>query len=389
MDQFLTMFMQSLPANAFVKLSLGNYQGEEADLRQVLVKRSIIRQQDQLSFTYRYRTRDIVKNYIPEEGGKQLKDLLGKGFRSAYLSTLSRDYQLEIKKDGRSILKKHKPAVAALPEATHDHTKTRLLDAKEKSFLYHLGIANAEGVVLKHAQDKYRQINHYLELLRPLLHEWHEGDVVKVMDMGSGKGYLTFALYDYLKHTLHTSASVTGVEFRQDMVEFCNTVARNNNMEGLQFMQGSIEDANASGMDIVIALHACDTATDEAIFKGIQAGAGLIVVAPCCHKQIRREMEKAKTHEQLDFMLRHGIYLEREAEMLTDSLRALILESFGYSVKVMEFISAAHTPKNIMITARKTHDLSSAKKESTREKIRQAKAFFGIEKHQLEVLLGL
>ena len=135
-------------------------------------------------------------------------------------------------------------------------------------------------------------------------------------------------------------------------------------------------------------MHACDTATDEAIFKGITKSADLIVVAPCCHKQIRREMEKGKPANDLDFLLKHGIFLERQAEMITDGIRALILEYFGYKTKIFEFISDVHTPKNIMITAKKLTK-NKVDKAAILEKIKTTKAYFGIETHYLETLIDL
>jgi hypothetical protein len=146
---------------------------------------------------------------------------------------------------------------------------------------------------------------------------------------------------------------VTGVEMRPDLVRLCNGIARDSNLANLEFVDGTIQKYDATGANILIALHACDTATDDAILKGISAGASLIVVAPCCHKQIRREMESGKKQNELEILTRHGIFMERQAEMVTDSLRALILEYFGYSVKVFEFVGGEHTPKNVMIAATK------------------------------------
>src|SRR5690606_31096186 len=140
--------------------------------------------------------------------------------------------------------------------------------------------------------DKYKQINHYIEILSPQLNHLDKQNSFHVADMGSGKGYLTFALYDYLKNTLHTPAKVTGVEYRADMVALCNTIADQNNFEDLSFVEGSIQNYSPENLDMIIALHACDTATDDAIFKGLEHDAKLIVVAPCCHKQIRRSMDK-------------------------------------------------------------------------------------------------
>ncbi|HTM78026.1 MAG TPA: methyltransferase, partial [Devosia sp.] len=155
--------------------------------------------------------------------------------------------------------------------------------------------------------------------------------------------------------------------------------------DGLRFEQGSIIDYDASGADAVIALHACDTATDDAIFKGIKSGASLITVAPCCHKQIRRQMEAKSPGDNLDFLLRHGIFMERQAEMVTDGLRALLLEQNGYKTKVFEFISDAHTPKNVLIVAEKQAKPADA--QAIAAKIAATKAFFGIDYHHLERLL--
>ena len=179
------------------------------------------------------------------------------------------------------------------------------------------------------------------------------------------------------------NSQVTGVEFRPELVELCNKIAKNTRLEHLQFEQGTIEKYDSLGTDILIALHACDTATDDAIYKGIKSNAGLIVVAPCCHKQIRRQLEAGKTSNELDFLTKYGIFLERQAEMVTDGIRALILEYFGYKTKVFEFISDAHTPKNVMIVGIKKQN-STLKDEQILQKIKDTKLYFGIEYHHLE-----
>jgi hypothetical protein len=203
--------------------------------------------------------------------------------------------------------------------------------------------------------------------------------------MGSGKGYLTFALYDYLRNKFDTKVCITGVEYRQELVDVCNVISGKAAFDNLVFVQGTIEEAPVEDTDILIALHACDTATDEAIFRGISSGASLIVCAPCCHKQIRNEI---KLQNPLSQLLKHGILLERQAEIVTDSLRALIMEAYGYKTKVFEFISSEHTSKNVMIIGRKiTH--SPEKRISVLEHIAQIKAVYGIRRHYLEDLLGI
>jgi hypothetical protein len=152
------------------------------------------------------------------------------------------------------------------------------------------------------------------------------------------------------------------------------------------FTQGTIQDFDSTDFNILIALHACDTATDDAIYRGIKANADLIVVAPCCHKQVRREMEKSKGAEQLSFLTKNGIFLERQAEMVTDGLRALILQSAGYKTKIMEFVSDVHTPKNVMIVATKAQ---KQHKEKALKEINEAMLFFGIEHHHLADLMDI
>jgi SAM-dependent methyltransferase len=224
--------------------------------------------------------------------------------------------------------------------------------------------------------------------LRPLIDELVTDEILKVVDMGAGKGYLTFALYDYLVNVAKRKAQVTGIEFRPDMVKLGNQIASDSGFEDLKFDEGTIQTYECNNINVLIALHACDTATDEAIFKGITKSADLIVVAPCCHKQIRREMEKSKPNNELDFLLKHGIFLERQAEMVTDGIRSLILEYFGYKTKIFEFISDVHTPKNIMITAQKLTK-NKVDKVAILEKIKTTKSYFGIQSHYLETLIEL
>lgn len=309
-------------------------------------------------------------------------------FKHATLFTIDNDTVLEFINKDKMILKENKPTHQTLPSLNHNIQKNRLIAASGKSYLHQLKITDDKGNVIPNAQDKYKQINHYIELLSPLIKNLPKQDVLNVLDMGAGKGYLTFALYDYLSEVLHLKATITGVEFRKDLVELCNTIAQKSNFTGLHFTEGTIMDYDAAQTNVLIALHACDTATDDAIYKGIKANADLIVVAPCCHKQIRREIEKHKTKNDLDFIIKHGVFMERQAVMVTDSIRALILEYFGYSTKVFEFISEAHTPKNVMIVAEKKAKTESQQQEILL-KIKAAKQYFGIGYHHLEKLVGL
>jgi SAM-dependent methyltransferase len=223
----------------------------------------------------------------------------------------------------------------------------------ERPFLQALGVTDQRRQLIPSMSRKWKQINRFLEVFEAA---WHSSSLasparpVRVVDFGSGKGYLTFALHDYLRNTLRIAVQTTGVELRADLLKTCNDAAAALGVEGLSFEQGDIANrgTTAPAFDVMIALHACDTATDEAIHHGIRAGAAIIMCAPCCHKQLRPQL---LAPHPLRPIMQHGVHLGQEAEMLTDGLRALLLDAHGYDAKVFEFISLEHTSKNKMILA--------------------------------------
>ncbi len=386
--QFCEQIQQAVEQKSLVKVSLGNYQGNEPALKNIYIRLVLIKNIEKLAFTFRYKTKDIVKNFDLAEGYKSIAEWLEEGFKVATLMSTESDWHYEALKNGKVILKQKTASVIAKPSLEHDKEKKRLIKPTEKAYLVDLKITDEQGNVFKNAQDKYRQINHYVEILSSLIKDSAIENLHKVVDMGSGKGYLTFALYDYLHSTLGLKTQVQGVEYRQDMVDLCNQFAHNAGFEGLSFTQGTILDYEQKDISMLIALHACDTATDDAIYKGLQSSAELIVVAPCCHKQIRREIEKNKAQNELKFLTKYGIFLERQAEMVTDGIRALILEYFGYKTKVFEFISDAHTPKNVLVVGIKS-GINPKRQEEILQEIAQTKAYFGIDYHHLERLTQL
>jgi hypothetical protein len=263
---------------------------------------------------------------------------------------------------------------------SHDRMKERIILPKDNIYLRELGILNSNFEVRNEMNDKYLQINNYIGLLGPFIRELSLPAGFHVADMGSGKGYLTFALYDYLTNIIGLSPVMTGVESRDDLVKLSNAIAEKAGFTKLKFVNGTIREAALEQIDMLIALHACDTATDDAIFRGITAGASLIVCAPCCHKQIRKEFHVSN---ELKSVTKHGILEERQAEIITDGIRALILEAHGYKTKVFEFISMEHTPKNIMIVGRKLSG-NPAGRKNIWERISAIKNLFGIQRHYLE-----
>ncbi|MEZ4964542.1 MAG: SAM-dependent methyltransferase [Saprospiraceae bacterium] len=378
-SQFLSAFRAAFGSGQFLKCTLSKPNARaESDLKNVYLRPVSLKKGLFVAFNYRYRTRDEVKNLDLEAAIARLEQLLGAQFLNAELFTSDRQYSLQFSRSGTPHLGSKAAESTAVPDTAHDRRKNRLLDPAAP-WLHRLGITSAKGEVLAAAQDKWRQINKYLEIIEALLRSTPLPDDAHIADMGSGKGYLTFALYDYLTNRAGLQPRVQGIELRQKLVDFCNDAAQQAGFEGLSFISADIADYRPDRLDMLIALHACDTATDLALAAGIRHQARIIVAAPCCHKQIRKAMH---TRNELAPVLAFGILEERQAEILTDGIRALLLESEGYKTRVFEFVSTEHTAKNVMITA-----VSGLRNESALEKVAALKAGFGIEEHYLEKLL--
>lgn len=387
LNEWRTALENAVAQTQLVKLSLTKPNATAGDLKSIDIRPITVKRELKLSFTYHHRTRDIVKNHAPAEASRMLTELMEKTFDAAKLQTTIADYQLTRSKAGYHF-SSHAPTVTAAPELSHDRAKHRLIRAGHKPYLHALGITDANGEVIKASQDKFRQINKYVEILDGLIKQLPADLPLQIADMGAGKGYLTFALYDHLIHSVKRNATVTGVEYREDLVAICNRIAAESEFTGLHFVQGTIADYDTKNANIVIALHACDTATDDAIAGAIKTDAQLIVVAPCCHKQIRREMQGLSPEHPLRPLLKHGTYVERTAEMVTDSLRAQLMERKGYRTKLFEFIGGEHTPKNVMIVGIKSPEANTQPEIDAQQKAIQAlKSEFGIATHYLEKLL--
>jgi SAM-dependent methyltransferase len=382
--QFLELLSVSLEQNAFIKLVLAKYVGEEPDLQKLIIKQLTVKDQPCLSFVYRYKTRDITKNFSLEDGVGAIAELLPASFKNAHLLSVTDEAQLEYSKKNKSSLFKSKPQqLREAPSAEHNREKNRFLDLT-RPFLADLGVTNAKHELIPAMSRKWKQINKFIEVFSHALttSPLKLDQPVRVADFGSGKGYLTFAIHDYLRNTLNAEGEVTGVELREDMVTLCNNAAARLDHPGLVFKCGDVRSVAPSELDVMIALHACDIATDYAIHTGIRSGASIIMCSPCCHKQIRLQIQSPAL---LKPMLQYGLHLGQQAEMVTDSLRALFLEACGYETKVFEFISLEHTNKNKMILAVKRAE--PVDPAQLLVKIQELKAFYTITEHCLETLL--
>lgn len=380
---FFEKLNDSLNRQTFVKLTLSRLK-HHSDVKNIYARLVSIKKQPKIQFTFRFATRDEVKNYDFTEGVLFIQKQLGDIFLTADLFTTENDFSLQFNKkadNAQFFVKK----TASKPKNTeggllqHNIEKKRLLNPSQPYF-HALEITDAKGNITPNGQKKFKQIDKYIEIIAALLREADLPDDAHIADFGSGKGYLTFALYDYLKNNLKTNPSVSGFELRENLVSFCNDLVKKCQFDDLQFFAQDINTVELERLDMLIALHACDIATDIAIAKGIKAGAKVIVVAPCCHKQLRKELNVTN---EMQPILRHGILEERQAELLTDGIRALLLESKGYKTKVFEFVSTEHTPKNVMIVGIKT---DKPKVEAIAQ-VAAIKKHYGIGFHYLEKLL--
>ena len=345
--------------------------------------------QPHLSIVTHEATRDVTKNLTRAEGIDWIRQRLGADFKNAMLRTTRRDWQLHCPGKGHPRLVGHKAAASSTPSRQHDAPKRTGLGSTASDWLHALGITHPNGRPKTSMADKHRQISRYVEILHHLARDcgWtrptqSDAPVLRLADMGCGKGYLTFAAWHLFHRTLHQPVSVMGLETRVDLVNGANQVAHHVKAEGLEFVRGDIASAQLPDLDVLIALHACNTATDDAIRRGIERGAKLIVVAPCCHQALRPELGDP---QPLKPILRHGLFKERMAEWLSDGLRTLVLEWAGYQPKVIEFVASEHTPRNLMIAAIRKHEAFTD--VAAKERIVELKQFFGIRNHALDELL--
>lgn len=386
LDAFIESIFQNLEVATFRKVTLMNKREKDSALKSVQIKWLEIKGEDSLSFVYRNETNDITKNYTFKKGLDEIKQLLNNSFFQAILFTAEKDIHFSFKPNGKSKLTETAATLFAPIAKTHDKEKKKWIDLKNNIYLKELNILSAENKIKKDKNKKFKQINRFIEICSTLIAQLPISKELSVVDMGSGKGYLSFALFDYLSN-LNTFKQIDfkGIELRKSLVDECNRISDLCGFKNLEFIDQSIEKFNQTDIDILIALHACDTATDDAISKGIKSDAKLIVCSPCCHKQIRKAFN---VKNQLSAITKHGILKERMAEIVTDTIRALILEAFGYKTQVIEYISSEHTSKNLLITATKISDPKEIN-HSKLEEIKSVKETFGIDKHHLETLMDL
>ncbi len=383
LQEFLDRVQASIGEATFVRLNLG-IPVDRDGIRNVFVRPVVLKEGFMLSFLYRYPTRDLTRNFPPEEALEILRELLGRQFLNGFLSATNGTAQLTFRKGQTTRLVLGKAEVTTPPNLSHDRVKKRSV-APTSHWLREIGVTTADGAVKAGMEAKFRQIHRFIEVLQPLLAEtgFPANAPVQVVDMGCGKAYLTFALHQHLQSTRTGLVTVTGVEARAELVTECRATAERCGLGGLTFQAGDIASCTLPEGGVLMALHACDTATDEALAKGVLSKAALMVVAPCCHQEVRSQLTASPV---LAEPLRHGIFRERQAEFATDAFRAALLEWAGYATRVFEFISTEHTGKNLMISAVKSKRPKDP--EFAAKAVRDLADFYGIRRQRLAERLG-
>ena len=404
-ERFLEALAQAVADGSAARVLLSKPTAKGDDLERVTARPLVLRGERCLSFVYKHRTRDITKNEPVDAALETIAGLVGARFAHAHLFTHDAELQLMMSRKGRYTLHRARlnvddatrPAVAAASDedaAPHDRQKHRFLSL-DAPFLAELGVTTARHELVPAMARKWKQINKFVEVMSHALESAGLGAdaPLNIVDFGAGKGYLTFALHDYLRRQAAgapRALDIVGVELRPDLVTLCNDAIAKCRLDGLRFEAGDVGSFVPQRLDVMIALHACDTATDHALHTGIRAGAAIIMCSPCCHKQIRPQLQMPPL---LKPMLQHGIHLGQQAEMVTDGLRALLLEANGYDAQVFEFVALEHTSKNKMILAvrrggRQDTPQALRRRADVLAQIAELKQFYSIREHCLETLLA-
>lgn len=314
----------------------------------VQVKPVLLKNKLHYQFAYHQNNKVTHDNLFPEEASERMKQLFEETFRQGMICTPEADYQILISKKYKvSILTKTPSKQEA--DLSHNRKKRYVLeDGKPIPFLIELGIMSDEGKVHARKYDKFKQINRFLEMVEDVLPNLPQGRPITIVDFGCGKSYLTFALYHYLAVQQRRKLQVVGLDLKADVIEHCSQIGKNLGYTGLKFLVGDIAEYNElEQVDMVVTLHACDTATDAALEKAVRWGASVILSVPCCQHELFAQMEA----NVMNPLLSHGILKERFAALATDAIRAKLLDIMGYRTQLLEFIDMEHTPKNILIRA--------------------------------------
>lgn len=363
--QQLSELLQDTFSDRLKQVVLSNSKDKEkiskVKIRPVLLKDGLVFQE-----TAYVGTKVFHENFTASEMVKKTAEYIENTFKQAEIETTEFKAVVLVSKKGKVTVKKQaqKADKATAAELSHNRQKKYVLDVTGPvEFLVDLGVQDKEGKINKSKYDKFKQINRYLEFVRDVLPHLDKDRQIRIIDFGCGKSYLTFALYYYLHEMLGYNLSVVGLDLKEDVITKCNELAKKYGYEDLKFIRGDIATyEDTQDVDMVVSLHACDTATDYALKKALSWNAKVIFAVPCCQHEVNRQLQS----DLLAPAIKYGIIKERMSALLTDAIRANLLEEMGYDTDILEFIDMEHTPKNLLIRGVKKHKM---KKVGTGEKL--------------------
>lgn len=356
----------------------GNYEYTKIIIKPLMIKNNFLYQFEQFKNNKAYHINITVEEVI-----EKLTNIVDNFYQYVLFTT---EYDIQIIKGKKDFNMKSTCNAKEICSLKHNKVKKHILeDGKPVPFLIKLGIMGEDGKVFKKSYDKFRQINKYLEFIddtiKELKNKKYIDTHIKAVDFGCGKSYLTFALHYYLKNIQNMTFEVIGLDLKEDVIAHCNQIAKELNLENIEFLTGNIKDFNKlKNVDMIFSLHACNNATDYSLLKGIELDAKAILAVPCCQHEFNEKMSKNKKSEFFSLenpIGKHGILLEKFASIATDAFRAQALELCGYKTQVMEFIDMEHTPKNILIRGIKDK-VNQANLEKKLKEYEIYKSFLGI-----------
>ena len=356
-EELLTKLAGQLTDGSFISGTISQPRMKSDELKRVRMKPVELRGELHIQFEYQFERVLNHENITLDELHEKLKELLER-FRQVHAEFSDEKIHVQISKKFKVMWKSEQTESEKVADLSHNRQKNYLLDENvPHPFLVRLGVQTPEGKVRNQHQDKFRQINRFVEFIDDSLEHLPKNRTIRILDFGSGKSYLTFALYHYLRIEKGLDIKVTGLDLKKEVIEECSVIAKDLGYDDLEFLVGDINDYNEeTSVDMVVTLHACDVATDMALARAVKWDAKVILSVPCCQHELFQQIESPA----LDLMLQHGLIKERFSALATDSIRAELLSLVGYEAQLLEFIDMEHTPKNVLIRAYQTGRKPSA-----------------------------
>ena len=372
-EELLKRVLTSLLVDMVISGARGGGDFIKIKVRPVMIRDSLYFQ------VSRYTDKQVFhENMTAEDALETLSGWILHDFRQAQIRMQNEMVTVLVSKKGKATVKSKKAACIETQNLEHNRKKQYIIEeGTAVPFMIDLGVMTESGKIIRTRYDKYRQINRFLEFIEDILPELPTDRTVHIIDFGCGKSYLTFAMYYYLKVLKHYDIRITGLDLKQKVIEDCQALADRYGYDGLQFLCGDIADYNGTDeVDMVVTLHACDTATDYALYKAVKWHASVILSVPCCQHELNRKMQC----ETLSGAFQYGLIKERTAALMTDAMRGQLLEMQGYKTQLLEFIDMEHTPKNILIRGVKSKGLlPKAARKQQMENYQKCRDFFGAE----------